>query len=306
MALSLAACAVDENLVLDGQDDADVVDGKADRAGDKTLQTFYTVRPDTRKCASPECGGFWVKRARRATTPCADGSSASECYVADIDFAAIGLAADDIAWLRGAPELLVIRGNLAKRTFSGKSLGALQAEEAWRASGAGTVDGPFYLVEDLGIRCITTPCFSLHASRLNSSTSYTVSGLAGPLADQAGEMMYEGHLLVTGSVKRAPHAGPGGEGRTVDVNEYFTKVEAQPAACRTAEDCEITAYSRPVRSAGDCYCPACADAVVNRTTAAANQASWEKFCSNVRLACSATTCVAARASCERETCGIAE
>jgi hypothetical protein len=305
--LSLVACAADENLVLDGQDD-DIADvgGKADRAGDKTLATFFTLRRDTRACAAPECGGFWVKRARRTTTVCADGSSAAECYVADLDFTATGLAADDIGWLRAAPELLVIRGNLVEQALGGKSVGVLAATEAWRASGQGTADGPFYLVEDLGIRCIAAPCFSMRASRLNASVGYTLSGFAGPLADKAGENMVDGHLLVTGSVKRAPNAGPGGEGRTVDVNEYFTKVEAAPAACHTAEDCEITAYSRPVHSTSECYCPACADAVVNRQTAAQNRDSWEKLCSNVRLACSASACVAARATCERDTCAIAE
>lgn len=293
LAFSFAACAADENPVLDAQDDAnaDLADGKADRSGAVPLQTFFTVRRDTRACQSPDCGGFWVKRARRASTMCADGSSATECYVADLDFTGTGLAAADADWLRGAPELLVIRGH-----FSGR---ALAAEEAWRASGTGTIDGPFYLVEDLGIRCITAPCFSMRASRLNSTIAYTVSGLGGPLAESAGQMMY-GKLIVTGSVKKAAN-----DGRTVDVNEYFTRVEPQPAACRTAEDCEITAYSRPVRSPAECYCPGCADAVLNHATAAANRDSWERFCGNVRLACSQATCVAARAACERQTCTVA-
>ena len=37
---------------------------------------FVVTRHDIRKCISPLCGGFFVKRVNQATTPCADGTQA--------------------------------------------------------------------------------------------------------------------------------------------------------------------------------------------------------------------------------------
>jgi hypothetical protein len=49
-----------------------------------TAQTsdFFTIREDLRKCASPMCGGYFVKRVNQPTTLCANGRNMSECYVA--------------------------------------------------------------------------------------------------------------------------------------------------------------------------------------------------------------------------------
>src|SRR5262249_1939438 len=45
---------------------------------------FYTLRPDLRKCASPLCGGYFIKRVNQSLTPCVNGQNKSECYVASI------------------------------------------------------------------------------------------------------------------------------------------------------------------------------------------------------------------------------
>ena len=41
-------------------------DGKAD--GIDTASTYYSARPDTRRCVAPLCGGWWVKRVNRSST----------------------------------------------------------------------------------------------------------------------------------------------------------------------------------------------------------------------------------------------
>jgi hypothetical protein len=46
---------------------------------------FYTLRPDTRRCVSPICGGQFLSAINLATTVCADGSSRAECYAAELD-----------------------------------------------------------------------------------------------------------------------------------------------------------------------------------------------------------------------------
>ncbi len=46
---------------------------------------FFTARPDFRKCATPMCGGYFVKAVNKKRTRCADGTEQRECYVAELD-----------------------------------------------------------------------------------------------------------------------------------------------------------------------------------------------------------------------------
>ena len=55
-------------------DDVTSVDGKADSFA--STSTYYTVRPDLRRCAYPRCGGSWVQRVNSTT---------AEQYVSEID-----------------------------------------------------------------------------------------------------------------------------------------------------------------------------------------------------------------------------
>src|SRR5260370_7964329 len=48
--------------------------------------TFYSLRRDLRRCVSPLCGGYFVKRVNMSSTRCANGRFMSECYVAGIDW----------------------------------------------------------------------------------------------------------------------------------------------------------------------------------------------------------------------------
>ena len=83
--------------------------------------TFYSVRRDRRRCASPMCGGYFVKRVNLSSTRCGDGRWKSECYVAEINW-------------NGQPENdsdgMLVRGNIvAKRYERFGNLGELQASE---------------------------------------------------------------------------------------------------------------------------------------------------------------------------------
>ena len=83
--------------------DADVDAGPSDAgydAGDPDLGmpgevTTYLVRIDERDCLPPACGGFFVQDVNQAETPCADGSMAAQCYVAELDWAPSGLGMAD-------------------------------------------------------------------------------------------------------------------------------------------------------------------------------------------------------------------
>src|SRR6266550_2001764 len=70
--------------------------------------TFYSVRQDLRRCVSPLCGGYFVKRVNMPSTRCANGRSMSECYVAGIDW-------------NGQPQVdighLLVRGNIVAKRY---------------------------------------------------------------------------------------------------------------------------------------------------------------------------------------------
>ena len=65
-------------------DDASLADdAKADRAGGGS--SYYLVRPDLRRCASPTCGDSFVKRVNFASTTCATALR-RRVHVAAVDY----------------------------------------------------------------------------------------------------------------------------------------------------------------------------------------------------------------------------
>jgi hypothetical protein len=131
--------------------------------------TFYRVRADMRRCMSPLCGGYFVKRVNMPMTRCANGRFMPECYVAEIDW-------------NGEPETDVahalVRGNIvAKRFARFGNLGQLRVNDLWVTLSDSQPSGTYYLVRDRGIRCITFPCATHHEAKLNSSFSRSIAGV---------------------------------------------------------------------------------------------------------------------------------
>src|SRR6266849_11183003 len=131
--------------------------------------TFYTLRRDLRRCVSPLCGGYFVKRVNTSSTRCANGRFMSECYVAGIDWP--GQAETDIAHL-------LVRGNIVARRY-GKfcNLGELRVSESCMTISDNQPLGTYHLVRDRGVRCITFPCPTHHEAKLNSSFSRNIAGV---------------------------------------------------------------------------------------------------------------------------------
>src|SRR3954471_7619383 len=92
-----------------------------------STSSFYTIRRDLRRCASPMCGGYFIKLVNQPRTRCANGRSMSECYVASIEWNGQPEADRDGALVRGT---LVPRGN-----HSG-NFGFLRAREVWLPASA--------------------------------------------------------------------------------------------------------------------------------------------------------------------------
>lgn len=174
-----------------------------------STSTFYIVRPDLRKCASPLCGGFFIRSANQNLTRCANGRRMSECYVTDIQW-------------NGAPEIelnrALLRGTITTRGNRKGKYGVLHVTEVWRAASEAKPYGDFFRVRDLGVRCIAAPCLSHSEAKLNSTESKKIAGVnlndAGAndeavsdafkaMTGKDGVLVAGGHTQVTGPAGRA-------------------------------------------------------------------------------------------------------
>jgi hypothetical protein len=167
-----------------------------------------------RKCASPVCGGFWLKRVNQPLTVCADGKARSECYVAELERAPETLFDTNAA--------LLVRGSLRPRAYSGAggvnlNLGYFSVVAAWRAAGpgaplAGESRKVHYAgIESSGIVCIRAPCPSFTEYTLNSPRQRLITGLDLSPAAAAPELEQKaintvgggGVLLVRGVTRQS-------------------------------------------------------------------------------------------------------
>ncbi|MBL8683558.1 MAG: nuclease A inhibitor family protein [Myxococcales bacterium] len=116
-AVAVAACGAPE---LDGADEA------TDEAR-TTGEQYFSVRRDTRRCAAPLCGGFWLSRVGAASTLCGDGRRMAECYVPEL--AVSGVSAAQLDFVRSSVH------HSAKRVFLRGRLEATRANatQAWVA-----------------------------------------------------------------------------------------------------------------------------------------------------------------------------
>jgi len=211
--------------------------------------TYYTIRPDVRRCASPMCGGFFIKRVNHPRTRCADGRNMAECYVAEINW-------------NGQPSVEVrhalLRGELSQRRYPRVGqFGVLRVTESWRAMSQRSPLGTFFRVKDLGIRCITYPCMSHQEERLNSYAQRKIAGveLNGAQAPdeavaQAGEAMTTAQgIMVAGEHDRI--VGPAGRAQTLTATQFYLRGSAPVA-------------NKPCRKTG-CSSQVCADEDVMTT-----------------------------------------
>jgi hypothetical protein len=261
-------------------EDADLGElGAADAAGG--LYTYYELRQDFRRCIYPLCGGVWVSRVNRAQTQCADGRNAPECYVAEVDLAALGLSEDEAAAVRGDISLgrAIIRGTIARRTIGSYDSAALVASEAWTAPADFAPVGVFVRVTDSGIRCITYPCTTMHEEKLNSSLDAMIAGLdftpSGASDEQvaaAFEGLAESGLLVAGY--RYYERGPAGRAAARTVTAFWTRVVHREVA------------------AGGCFVGGCSSHVCSDDEGLITTCEWRPH-----YACYAT------ATCERQADG---
>jgi hypothetical protein len=97
--------------------------------------TFIVLRRDVRKCMSPMCGGFFVRRTDQEKTVCHDGTSDVECYVAEIELPKPPAQTEEEASrLRTAVETgqQSVPGELRPKKYDLGEFGVLVVSEAWQ------------------------------------------------------------------------------------------------------------------------------------------------------------------------------
>jgi len=160
----------------------------------ESTSTYYSLRRDTRRCASPLCGGYWVQRVNRQQTRGADDRYESECYVAEIDWN--GQPRLDKRASRG----LLLRGGLVQKAYGDSvTLGSLRVTESWQAAGeVGNQSGSFYRVRALGVRCVTAPCLTHHQAKLNLGLDRDIAGVDLSGVDADGDSVAEASAAMKG------------------------------------------------------------------------------------------------------------
>lgn len=189
-----------------------------------STSTYYSVRSDLRKCASPRCGGYFVRRVNLMTR-CANGRFEDECYVAEIDW-----GSQPQVEIPGA----LLRGNIVPKFYRGfGNLGVFRVSESWQAASDNQATGTYYRVKDRGLRCITHPCPTHHEAKLNSIVHANIAGAdlngAGAKEELVGEasraMTEPDGVLVAGS--HEPVTGPGGRSHQLKATQFYLRARKQ-------------------------------------------------------------------------------
>ena len=196
---------------------------------------YFTITPDLRLCPSPTCGGFHLRALNQSQTTCADGTMQASCYVATADF---GILESPVFTSEAEA---VVRGRIEtdEYPFFG-NLGRFVVESAWTGATSQAAVGSFYRMRDLGIVCVTTPCFSIEGRILNQAPSLAFSKLdlsgvdASPAQLASAQAAIQGgELVVAGAT--GPDPGPAGEGLALFASQFWLPVAASPRCVSDSE-----------------------------------------------------------------------
>jgi len=232
--VALAGCA-------SGTDPTDELANATASAGNATAAAgeaygYFGITLDTRKCASPMCGGWFIKPINQTMIKCLD-TYATSCYVPELDWTAANLSEPEQAVLLAAAAkptafggvFAIVRGQLAPtNTTPRPELGSFAVGEAWVAETETTSTGAFVKVRDNGLRCFTTPCPNLSEWTLNMAATTSIAAIdwtpskldADQIAACVDAMYSSDGLLVAGHRYRVYDRGTTASGRTANAAYY--------------------------------------------------------------------------------------
>ena len=157
-----------------------------------------------------------------------------ECYVAFANFSSLPLresARNRLAALFAEGRALVVAHLVLGQVEGFPELGVLDVSEIWSASSSlGKPAGVFRVLQDNGVRCVTTPCFSTRATALNTGRELTVSsvdlsgtGASSAERQRALKQIGKGRLIASGLIVVSRNAGPAGPGRTLVASQFYVR-----------------------------------------------------------------------------------
>ena len=185
-----------------------------------STSSFYTFRRDLRRCASPRCGGYFVKLVNERRTRCADNRFQAECYVATIDWNGEAEPESD----RG-----LLRGTIRPGRDQFRGFGVFRVAEVWNAASANQPAGTFFRVRDRGIRCIAAPCPTHHEARLNSTVAHNIAGVDLSGAGAPDNAVSDANAAMTGAngiIVAGDHSavsGPGGRSQMLKATQFYLR-----------------------------------------------------------------------------------
>lgn len=184
----------------------------------KSEPYFIVTRIDTRKCAYPMCGGYFVKAVNSPLTRCADGKLAKQCHAVELDTRSLGWSDEQRAKFEasfGVGKALV-KGALEPQPRGLYTGEVLRVTEAWQGQGTNKRPlGTFYSLKNNGIVCIQAPCPSFSLTTLNRpATERTIdmpdfSPARAPeeAVKAAWAELEQGPILAAGAVVPFPAGG---------------------------------------------------------------------------------------------------
>lgn len=212
------------------------------------VQQYFSVTRDMRLCLTPKCGGYWVKALNQARTVCADKTTAASCYVAEIDYRALG----------GDPKLtsayVVLKGTISLKSYPGVgSLGYFTALDAWGSATAVSPTGTYYRLSDTGIVCVTAPCYNISAEAVNLGTTVSLSSYdfrkVGATPEQlaaAQSALVDGRLIAAGTINSV--ITPTTPGRALSATQFYLPARDfcySDSDCSKAELCNASTVCLP-------------------------------------------------------------
>jgi hypothetical protein len=222
-----------------------------------STSSFYSFRRDLRRCASPRCGGYFVKLVNQTRTRCADKRLQKECYVAEINWGREPQQDDERALLRGS---ISPQGQF----------GVFRVTEVWKSAGRSQPADRFFRVRDRGLRCIAAPCPTHHEATLNSTASRNVAGVdlcgAGASESQLGEaheaMTSRDGILVSGN--HTTVTGPAGRMQSIKASQFYLRAGGRNREDDTGGNTGGNPGQKPCMKTG-CSSQVCSDQEVITT-----------------------------------------
>ncbi|MDI1481608.1 DUF6748 domain-containing protein [Polyangium sp. y55x31] len=219
-----------------GSDVFEAPEATAEHEADISFATYYIARRDLRRCAYPSCGGFFVSAVNQEKTVCADGTSAAECYVADIQFSSILQLAGVEGTIREAigVQRESTRAILFGDLFPGQSgLGSLSLRFAWVALETADLRGGFHRVWHNGVVCVAAPCPSFSQEFLNADGAVRtiheidlkeVPGNGRDDFDSGRALFSTLGMILTGQNVVIENYGPAGDATVLQATQGFLPI----------------------------------------------------------------------------------